>query len=502
MHITLLVVLFNTTQLWSAEIGHAAKLPAFPGAVGQGAIASGGRGGDVYHVITLADYDPKTEAKIEGSFRHAVRSAEGPRTIVFDVAGAIALHAPFEIRKSNITIAGQTSPGGITLWGYPFEVSRTHNVIIRYLRVRLSDIHCRRPAGTAMPKGSRGNLDPASANAVYVGNVSDRIIFDHVSAAWGIDETLSVTRARDVTIQNCIIAESFNESLHPKGPHGFGSLVRGEVTPADQEAGIGGYTFYGNLWAHNRGRNPSFGGQQSLDKSQSESDRRGNDVNMVNCVVYDWGGQATHRNELGPVRANMIGNYHISGPAKNGDYSFRENVPDHTIVYQRGNFQDLDEDTNHNGEEVRPASSKDAYRDFGEGDELISEGNPLNFLGDAARNLVSAEAAYQRVLSNAGASLWRDAVDEGVIRSVVERTGGLINSQEQLRDGSGKLPGIDDLTETRRSADFDTDGDGMPNEFEHRHGLNPVDASDGIETTLSTEGYTNLEVYLNGLAEY
>jgi pectate lyase len=473
--------------------------PAFPGALGQGALASGGRGGDVYHVTTLADYDPDAEPKIEGSFRHAVRSAEGPRTIVFDVAGAIALHAPLEIRKNDITVAGQTSPGGVTLWGYPFEVSRAQNVIVRYLRVRLGDTHCRRPAGVAAPAGSRNDLDPGSANAVYVGNTSERVILDHVSAAWGIDETLSVTKARNVTIQNCIIADSFNESLHPKGPHGFGSLVRGEVTPDDQQAGTGGYTFYGNLWAHNRGRNPSFGGQQSLDDGQSEADRRRNDVNMVNCVVYDWGGQATHRNELGAVRANIIGNYHISGPAKNGDYSFRENVPDPTIVYQHGNFQDMDEDADHNGEEVVAADASDAFRDFGDGDELRSEGEPLNFLGDVASHVAAAKVAYQNVLSGAGASLWRDAIDQRVIDSLAKRTGGLINSQEQYRDVTGKLRGIDDLAEQHRPAGFDTDADGMPNAFELAHKLDPKNPADGNATALSTEGYTNLEVYLNEL---
>jgi hypothetical protein len=479
----------------------AAAPPAFPGALGQGAVATGGRGGDVYHVTTLADYDPDSEPKIEGSFRHAIRSAEGPRTIVFDVAGAIPLHAALEIRKNDITVAGQTSPGGITLWGYPFEVSRAQNVLVRYIRVRLSDIHCRRSATAAAPapSGSRNDLDPGSANAVYVGNISERVILDHVSAAWGIDETLSVTKARNVTIQNCIIADSFNESLHPKGPHGFGSLVRGEVTPADQEAGTGGYTFYGNLWAHHRGRNPSFGGQQSLDDGQSEAHRRRTDVNMVNCVVYDWGSQATHRNELGAVRANIIGNYHISGPAKNGDYAFRENVPDPTIVYQRSNFLDVDEDADHDGEEVLSADASDAFRDFGDGDELRSEGDPLNFLGDVAARVTPAREAYENVVVGVGASLWRDAIDRRVINSLTKRTGGLINSQEQYRDAAGKLPGIDDLAEQHRPADFDTDADGMPDAFETAHKLNPDNAADGNATTLSADGYTNLEVYLNGL---
>ncbi len=117
---------------------------AFPGAMGQGAAATGGRGGDVYHVTTLEDYHPKTEPAIKGSFRHALRSITGPRTIVFDVGGGIALRAPIEVYKNNVTIAGQTAPGGITLWGYPFEVSNAAtDVIVRHIRVRCGDFHSR-----------------------------------------------------------------------------------------------------------------------------------------------------------------------------------------------------------------------------------------------------------------------------------------------------------------------------------------------------------------------
>ena len=97
---------------------------AFPGAVGQGAAAVGGRGGDVYHVTNLSDYDEeKGDAVVDGSLRKGVRSAEGPRTIVFDIGGAIRLHAPLEIRKDKLTIAGQTAPGGITAWAYPINIS-------------------------------------------------------------------------------------------------------------------------------------------------------------------------------------------------------------------------------------------------------------------------------------------------------------------------------------------------------------------------------------------
>ena len=488
-----------------AALEGAAAPPAFPGAVGQGALATGGRGGDVYHVTTLEDYNPKTEPKIEGSFRHAVRSAEGSRTIVFDVSGPIALHAELEIRKNDLTIAGQTSPGGVTFWGYPVEVSNAKNVILRHLRFRTGDFHARQPANKTTPDnrpaGGNNDLDGGSANAMYVGNDSERVILDHVSAAWGIDEVLSVTRARDVTIQNSIIAEGLNNSFHPKGPHGYGSLVRGELTPADQAKNVGGYTLYRNLWAHNRARNPSIGGQQSLDRGQSEADRRRTDVTLANNIVYDWGDQATHRSEGGDVRINLIGNLFITGPAKTAKYYFRENTPGKSEIVALGNWRDLDQDSAHDG--AIPTDEGELAKDFNglaAGDQLTFTGKPLAFIGAVASATMPAEQAYESVLAEVGASLHRDAIDERIVDSVRSRTGNLIDSQEQFRGADGKLPGIDDLKIAKRLAEFDVDRDGIADDFERAHKLNPADPSDANVTTLSKEGYTNLEVYLNELA--
>jgi hypothetical protein len=216
------------------NMASAASLPAFPGAVGQGASSTGGRGGDVYHVVKLDDYAPnKGEAEIHGTLRHAIRSANGPRTIVFDVGGAIKLRDRLDIRKNNLTIAGQTAPGGITLWGYPVAITQANDIVIRYLRARTGDFNAKvPPSATASKQHGNGahDLDASSANAMDVGR-SQRVILDHISAAWGMDETLSVTLSRDVTVQNSIIAESLNKSFHPKGPHGYGTLIRGEVTP-------------------------------------------------------------------------------------------------------------------------------------------------------------------------------------------------------------------------------------------------------------------------------
>jgi hypothetical protein len=480
---------------------------AFPGAVGQGAAAVGGRGGDVYHVTNLSDYsEDKGETKIQGSLRHAIRSAKGPRTVVFDVGGAIQLHDPLEINKSKITIAGQTSPGGVTVYGYPCNVSKASDVVIRYIRMRTGDFNARAPRDpraaqkAAVGKGAK-DLDAGTANGFDVGR-GDRVILDHVSTAWGMDETLSVTLSRNVTIQNTIIAESLNSSFHPKGPHGYGTLVRGELTPADQEAGTGGYTFYGNLWAFHRARNPSIGGQQRLAPDQSEDSRRRADVNIVNNVIYGWGDQPTHRNEFGDVRINLVGNYYINGKEKKSDYIFRESNPARTFLFGAGNFHDADQDSTHNGKAVGLAADLSrTFHEFDEQDQLLtpSGGKPYNFFATVDDSVMPAEAAYARVVSHVGASLSRDAIDNRIIESVIHRAGSLIDSQDKLRGPEGKLPGIDDLPATQRPADFDTDRDGMSNAFELEHGLNPNDAADGNGNNLSKDGYTNLEVYLNSL---
>ena len=232
--------------------------PAFSGAVGQGAAAVGGRGGDVYRVTNLKDYDSRQgEVEVVGSLRHAIESADGPRTIVFDVAGPLRLSRTLTIEKDRLTIAGQTSPGGVTLWGYPVELKGCKDVVIRFLRIRTGDFHARPLESSGdTPDAKAGeevrDLDASSANGVDVASGCERVILDHLSVTWGMDETLSVTNSRDVTVQNCIIAESLNKSFHPKGEHGYGTLLRGTLTSRDQKMGIGGYTFFGDLWAHHK----------------------------------------------------------------------------------------------------------------------------------------------------------------------------------------------------------------------------------------------------------
>ena len=477
-------------------------LPAFPGAVGQGAATVGGRGGDVYHVVNLEDFDPdKREPPIPGSLREGILSAAGPRTIVFDVGGGIKLRTTLRISKQKLTIAGQTAPGGISVWGYPLSLSRSSDIVIRYLRARPGDFNARAPANSKLQGKGNQDLDGDKANAIDV-IYSKRIILDHVSTAWGMDETLSVTHSRDVTVQNSIIAQALDHSFHEKITHGYGSLVRGEVTPADQERGVGGYTFFGNLWAMNRARNPSIGGEQSLKPSQTEDERRRADVNVVNNVIYGWVHRPTHRNEFGDVRINLVGNYYVNGPANKSPFVFYGHDPAQTIVFQDGNMLDANLNGQLDGKIVGTASDiENTFLGFEANDKLIgvSQGKPLNFFASVAEHVLPASQAYSRVLESAGASLARDAIDRRVVDSVVSRTGDLIDSQEVFRDADGTLAGIDDLGMLRRPTTFDSDNDGMPDAFEAQHQLNTHDPADRNHIDLSKDGYTNLEVYLDSL---
>jgi hypothetical protein len=479
--------------------------PAFPGAVGQGAVSVGGRGGDVYHVVTLKDYDPKKcESALAGSLRYAITSAHGPRTIVFDIGGAIKLHGTLTISRSKLTIAGQTAPGGITLWGYPLQVDGASDVVIRFIRVRTGDFNARAPKGNDSLHGKGAmDLDAPDANGIGVIH-SSRIILDHISTAWGMDETLSVTHSRDVTVQHSIVAEGLDRSFHPKGPHGYGSLIRGEITPADQNRGTGGYTLYGNLWALNRARNPSVGGQQTLKPGQSESQRRRADVNIANNVVYGWSDRPTHRNDFGQIRLNFVGNYFVNGPANKSRFIFFDHNPAPTITYQDGNMLDANLNRELDGKIVGLASDiHETFRGIDANDQLFGppQGKPLNFFKTVAKHVLPADKAYSLVISSVGDSLARDTIDRRIIEYVVSRTGYPIDSQEVYRDAHGVLPGIDDLVVTRRLTGFDSDRDGIPDEFEGRHGLNAHNSRDRNGFNLSKSGYTNLEVYLNGLIQ-
>ncbi len=422
----------------------ATAIAAFPGAEGAGRHALGGRGGAVLRVTNLNDSGP-------GSLRAAVE-AEGPRTVVFDIGGVIRLASPLRIRRGRITIAGQTAPGGVTLRDQPLIVA-ADDVVIRHIRSRL------------------GDESGVEADAISIER-GRRIILDHLSASWSVDETLSVGSRYDppergiydVTVQWSVISESLNASGHAKGEHGYGSLVRG---------GYGArMTFHHNLWAAHRARMPRPGNYNppSVDPTGPRFEFRSN-------VFYDWGGsRAGYNADTDSVSTYVfVGNAYIPGPDSEGRWMFEEEGEAPARAWFEGNAM--------NG-----AIPADPWSAVGGSDRpgyrLASR---PDWADPATETALEAEAL---VLERAGAGPVRDAVDRRVIEGVRARSGRIIDSQAEV----GGWP------ESPAGAPWiDGDGDGMPDDWERAQGLDPADGTDGAADR-NGDGWTNLEDWLNGLA--
>lgn len=417
---------------------------AFPGAEGAGRHALGGRGGAVIRVTSLDDSGP-------GTLRAAVE-ASGSRTVIFDIGGVIRLQTPLRIRSGRITIAGQTAPGGgVTLRDQPLIVA-ADDVVVRHLRSRL------------------GDESGVEADAVSIER-GRRIILDHVSASWSVDETLSVGSrydppergVYDVTVQWSIIAESLNASAHAKGDHGYGSLVRG---------GHGArMTFHHNLWASHRARMPRPGNYNppSVDPVGPLFEFRSN-------VFYNWGGSHAGYNADTESLSTyaFIGNTYLPGPDSTGRWAFEEENP-----LARAWFED-----NAMAGEV----PTDPWR-------LIKGADVPGYRlavrpawCDVAQE--TPASAFARVLESAGAGRIRDAVDTRIIAGVRDGSGRIIDSPTQVGGWPDLEPG---------QPWADADGDGMPDDWERARRLNSADASDG-KADPDGDGYTNLEDWLNSRA--
>ena len=416
------------------------EILAFPGAEGAGRLSVGGRGGAVIKVTNLDDTGP-------GSLRAAIE-AKGPRTVVFEVAGTIALRTPLKISQPNITIAGQTAPGGgITLRDQTLIVA-ADDVVIRFLRSRL------------------GDESKTEGDAIWI-NKGRRIILDHVSASWSVDETLSASARYDeegqgfydLTVQWSIIAESLRHSIHAKGDHGYGSLIRG---------GAGAkISFHHNLWANHLARMPRPGNYEGPDK-----DPVGAFFEFRSNVFYNWGkSHAGYDADKAALAAySFIDNSYVMGPDSGKPIAFNESNS-LAKAWFAGNSM--------NG--VVPAdpwSLVDGLQAPG-----YRQAGPIEVAPVAAD---PAASAYARVLKDAGASVYRDSVDARVVAGVRDKTGKQIDSQAQVGGWPALPTGV---------AAVDTDGDGMPDDWEKAHGLNPTQA-DGGALAKTGSGWTNLELYL------
>lgn len=416
---------------------------AFPGAEGFGKYTTGGRGGKVIYVTNLEDDGT-------GSLRKAIR-AKGPRTIVFSVSGNIELKSPLDINNDSLTIAGQTAPGdGICIKNYPVSV-KANNVIIRFLRFRLGD-----EAGE-------------QADAISGNSRVNNVVIDHCSMSWATDEGASFYRNKNFTLQWCIISESLNHSVHAKGDHGYGGIWGGE-----------GATFHHNLLASHVSRLPRFSGSRTTPNSKDEL------VDFVNNVIYNWKSNNTYGGEGG--RYNIVGNYYKPGPATRKEKRNQILNP----WEPAGKYFVADN---------LLLGDKEVTRDNHKG--ITAEAPVSNFVVDEPFlteriDIDGAASAFEKVLRHAGASHRRDAVDSRIVDEVRignstsgKDANGIIDTQKDV----GGWPEL--KTET---APTDTDKDGIPDEWEKKHRLNPDDPADGYLTSLS-DVYTNLEVYLNDIVD-
>ena len=413
----------------SAQPAIAAK-GAFPGAEGYGRTSQGGRGGRIIMVTTLADSGP-------GSLRACIEAA-GPRVCIFRVGGVIRYTTKRPIIfNPYITIAGQTAPGGGILLTHnggpdgftPLVVKNTHDVIVRFIRVR---------------PDKRGEQREANS-AITIEN-SRRVILDHVSTSWSLDENIGAAFANDeITISNSIMAEGIPRhdkcallASNPRGPQRL-SFIR-------------------NLCAHNGDRNPNI------------NFTPGSCVEVLNNVLYDGVvefAEIWESNGGSPV--SIVGNYFRAGPSTKRGYA-------HGLVYQSVGSTGKAKlyETGNIFDGVIPANPGIAPI------RVPTPPCPLSI------KPVSAAKAYAQVLAEAGA-FPRDGVDQRIVGEVRSRTGHIVSD-------FGTLPPIASGTPYP-----DRDGDGMSDVWEAQHGTDP-NRPDAWEDK-DGDGWSNLDDFLASLAD-
>lgn len=497
------------------------EIPAFPGAEGHGRYITGGRGGEIRHVTNLNDSGA-------GSLREALQGNDA-KTIVFDVSGYIDLKSQLDI-TSNTTIAGQTAPyPGITLRYYTIYFGKCDNVIVRFLRFRRSQV--------------KDVNDGADATW---GRKHNQIMLDHCSFSWSIDEVASFYDNNNFTMQWCTVSESLTNPGHSKGAHGYGGIWGGKLA-----------SFHHNLIAHVTNRAPRFNGARYqwdgyktnmyYDQYQWGNYVQAENVDLRNCVMYNYQSGSACYGGPGGGYINIVNNYYKAGPSNNSNKTVTK-----VTVGASGNStpEELTGMTSRyfiNGNYVTAAGSgKEANYDWKgvdyDGGTILVDGeryskDPNHMYGNnvtyAERDGVdyvkikldepcptgdvtthTAEKTYEKVLAYCGASLYRDDVDsrnmEEVRTGTATYTGPVTKKPGQLdfiNDPEGEqneaYPSFPELSSENRPENYDTDGDGMPDEWETANGLNPNDANDANTFTVDTEKgwYTNVEVYMNSIVE-
>jgi len=504
------LVLFAFTVALHAQFESA---PAFPGAEGHGRYTTGARESSSPTIVHVTNLDDSGE----GSFRSAVTGGSN-RIIVFDVAGVIALKSDVKM-KDHLTILGQTAPNpGVTLRYYTVQPGA--NNIIRFIRFR---------------RGQERNVNDG-ADASWQRNKT-MMILDHCSFSWSIDEVASFYDNNNFTMQWCTVGEALTNAGHDKGAHGYGGIWGGKLA-----------SFHHNLLIHLNNRTPRFNGaryqwsgytrNRQYEKYKWENYVQAENVDFRNCVLYNWGTGNGCYGGPGGGYINIVNNYYKAGPSTsnktritqiskgesgnstpsdlltmtslyyiNGNYMTAASKPENYdwtgVIFDQVSYK-LDgeyytpDNNNYYGSVVQHDSIK------GKSCVKIKRDTPCPE-GDVTTH--AAEIAYEKVLDYAGACLFRDDVDE---RYAIETRNnkptytGSVTKKQGIVDVVADVNGYteENFGTGSHPEDFDTDNDGMSDEWEIANGLNPNDASDALTYTIDTKGYyTNIEVYANSLVE-
>lgn len=508
---------FLLLALLALTLPATAQQLAFPGADGYGRYTTGGRGGDVFYVTRLDDCTDA--ALVPGTLRWALNTPNGgkPRTVLFNVAGTIYLSGTKLKVKDNTSLLGQTAPGGgVCVAGKPMYICGK-NIIVRHIRFRAGDVENQSYTGLDME------------------NAQD-VILDHCSMTWSMEECLTAYDTKRTTVQWCIIGEGLYNSKNAKGARAYAAQWGGERS-----------TMHHTLITNSHSRSPRFNGVR---KAEAGHDFQV-DSEYANNVVFNWsqgnggayGGECVKWSNNGQESHNRvyaINNYYRPGPSTKLNttsqrYWLAPSQP-YGEWYVSGNKFEVDGQFSPKSGPWAKAELESVNADnlYGTTSGTASS-RGINLTGAAAETYImkqlpydlsglqyeSADDAYRKVVRQAGASLPRyDEVDS---RLLAEARGeqapqfagptlpaekGIIDSPDNVvlsRPGTYMAYGTvyhnyPDLSlhEGEKYA-IDTDLDGMPDAYETSCGLNPNDATDGA--TVCPDGYTNLEHYLNGVAD-
>lgn len=455
--------------------------PAFPGAVGHGRNSEGARASSNREVYVVTNLNNSGA----GSFRDAV--SQSNRIIVFNVSGLIDLNKEVLVFKDNQTILCQTAPApGIVLYNGRTSSTNADNVIVRYLRMR---------AGRQV--SSSDNID--AGGAAY----GHDQIYDHCSFTWGTDECFSLNndkqpeRLYNITLQNSILGQGCQN-------HSCGGLI--------QTGEKDGITIFRNLLIDNKTRNFKVKGLNQY----------------VNNVIYNWGNGTAYDaggESAGTSNTVIENNYFIKGPAwtwqnfaeadvdpniigdeercrKSGDgyYEVKYQVnPAKPFTggggtgtfssYCVGNYYDEDKDGTLNGLELTQ-SNWNTYCSA-----VIDRLNAPDALHPAISSTTSATEAYYWVVENVGPVLpERDAVDKFLISELTSLgTEGMIFRNQTIERQYPLANTWNAEFAVSVTGSIDTDGDGIPDDFEDKWGLNKNSAGDAVR--IAENGYTMIENY-------